>query len=869
MMEVIGLALALVAASGCRPGGEVSQGVQLVLATPKLEAGSTLELRFDRPVAPPGQVGQVCASPLRIEPGVTGQYRWLSRRSGVFTPLEPFRLGTAYRITLREGLRDAEGRPLTARLDRVLRTPPFGVMARFPEQPSTNASCVPEVQLFFNASVLARQAAPHLVFRDARGRTVEAEVRQGFTGEAPGRYQFPDYHRGAWAEEFVAQQAIGAHRPWAQARTNWESHETNVVPHFIVAAPVRPLPVGKGWALVVKQGLPAMEWGCRLEREFRVVLGDVRPLDVEAIEAQNALNAGRRVEVRFSKALHPSLTNALENWVEFDPRPADLNYTLEGAHAVFCGSFELNRPSRLTVKAGLPAEEPCVMPESRHLSFVMRPIPPRLYFPETSADQLADGRREFRLLAVNLPRVRVRAKQMEETTAIHALRGYRSYFRGWRWGAVEPYKGVDYNQVPGRTVHDATYQGSVATDQPATLVLRWDDLIQGRRHGVIFIEAGPPAEPGEPSRGPATQAIIQLTDLGLVWKSAGNEIMAFVFSHATGQPVPGVTLQSLTEENVVMGAGQTDQQGVALFQTAAGATWLMARKGEDLHAVELGGDWRQRRSFFVRGPEYGPRDWGPRGVFLFSERTLYRAGETLHLKAIVRETGEHGRLVVPAAARGRLRCLDPRERCFFETNITFSTEGSWDISLELPRSPLGDYTAELVVASNTYTHQVRVRDYQPNAFELRLRPKPVLGAGEAIEVPFDVLLVFSTNLTPHSLGDEAFFRRIRHKVQIPDPTEQEFRQILELFARRSNVPLDPDGVEYLISNYYHAKGRPFRSVHPRDILALILDAAKYQEKPPRFDRDSIDEACATYFVQASGTGESDRADQPDRLRPTA
>jgi predicted ATPase with chaperone activity len=120
--------------------------------------------------------------------------------------------------------------------------------------------------------------------------------------------------------------------------------------------------------------------------------------------------------------------------------------------------------------------------------------------------------------------------------------------------------------------------------------------------------------------------------------------------------------------------------------------------------------------------------------------------------------------------------------------------------------------------------------------------------GETIQVPFDSLLIFSTNLTPSKLGDEAFFRRIRHKVRISDPTPENFRRILRAAAERLEVPYSMAGEDYLVTRYYGDGARPMRGVHPRDILNHIRDLARFRRQHPSLTPEWIDAACASYFV---------------------
>jgi SpoVK/Ycf46/Vps4 family AAA+-type ATPase len=124
----------------------------------------------------------------------------------------------------------------------------------------------------------------------------------------------------------------------------------------------------------------------------------------------------------------------------------------------------------------------------------------------------------------------------------------------------------------------------------------------------------------------------------------------------------------------------------------------------------------------------------------------------------------------------------------------------------------------------------------------------VLQTGESIESPFDVLLVFSTNLPPAQLGDEAFFRRIRHKIEIPNPTQEEFLQILESACRDRGIAFSEEGATYLVEHHYVQTGRPLRGCHPRDLVELVDEIARYGGRAPALEPGLIDLACESYFV---------------------
>ncbi|MEN8098289.1 MAG: ATP-binding protein [Chloroflexota bacterium] len=123
-----------------------------------------------------------------------------------------------------------------------------------------------------------------------------------------------------------------------------------------------------------------------------------------------------------------------------------------------------------------------------------------------------------------------------------------------------------------------------------------------------------------------------------------------------------------------------------------------------------------------------------------------------------------------------------------------------------------------------------------------------LHTGRKIEIPFQVLVVFATNMDPRDLVDEAFLRRIPHKIEIGDPNPNDFRAIFIRICESLGVPFDEDGLEYLIREHYIGQNRKLRAVHPRDIVNHVLDVALYVGSEPKLTKELIDHAALTYFV---------------------
>ena len=124
-----------------------------------------------------------------------------------------------------------------------------------------------------------------------------------------------------------------------------------------------------------------------------------------------------------------------------------------------------------------------------------------------------------------------------------------------------------------------------------------------------------------------------------------------------------------------------------------------------------------------------------------------------------------------------------------------------------------------------------------------------LHTGQTIEVPFDVLVLFSTNLSPHELADDAFLRRIRYKVKLPNPTPDDFHMIFERECERTGIDYSHSAITHLLDRWYAGHGRELRGCHPRDLVEAIIDAAAYEGHPAQLNPATIDEASATYFLE--------------------
>jgi hypothetical protein len=124
-----------------------------------------------------------------------------------------------------------------------------------------------------------------------------------------------------------------------------------------------------------------------------------------------------------------------------------------------------------------------------------------------------------------------------------------------------------------------------------------------------------------------------------------------------------------------------------------------------------------------------------------------------------------------------------------------------------------------------------------------------LHTGRKFEIPFNVLIVFATNLKPESLADEAFMRRIPYKIRAKNPTVDEYCRIFELNCRKRQIAFDPVMVEYLNRKYYQPRKLQMRACHPRDLVEQVVNICRYQNRELAITRELLDQACGSYFLE--------------------
>lgn len=702
----------------------------------ELSPTATLEVVFPTPMIVRERIGERDAvAPLQVEPEWAGSFHWVSTRSGHFKPAQPAKLATRYRFFLRPGLRDAAGRAVPEQTLATIPAPPFRIVGKWPGGPGREQiDRQPRLVLQFNDPVEVAAAAQHLRFvANAPSLTMIARVRHAFGRELRGyRLLQP-----TWAE-----QAAGAQPVLADDEARLSA---------LVVEPESPLTVADGWRLEIGAELANASGEATLGAPEQLLLGAVRSLAVRSVRARTPFDAPRQLEIEFNKsllppggALSPELRRTLAERalarVRLEPPVPGLRAEIDGGALHLHGDFALAQPYRLHLEPGLLAGDGLTLATEAALEAIFQPNPPYIGAPAFVSAQLAAGAGEFELAVANVREVRVRAKRFNGPELLQALEMYAPYASEVARRSVrpKPFQPPPLDDYPGTVIFERVFAVSKPLDRSEILRLNWREMLGTAEGAPLLVECEGYAAPGVAPEGTRTQSLVQFTDLGLMQKSSGRDNLVFVTSLRTGQPLAGVRLTAVDAQRRLMAHAETDSQGVAVL-TGAPPAFVLAEKAGDCAALRC-----EEANLQAVIPYDIPRAW--RNVwkpqmqaFVFSDRPLYRPGETAHVKVLARQRLADELRLPGTARQASLTLRDPRYRIVLEKSITFTDQGSWTGDLTLPEGPLGRYELSLrfgddqEVSNGSYAF--RIEDYRPNTFEIRLDPAGLERLPDRLKLP--------------------------------------------------------------------------------------------------------------------------------------
>lgn len=517
---------------------------------------------------------------------------------------------------------------------------------------------------------------------------------------------------------------------------------------FLVVKPKAPLPLGEGWKLKLAEGLPSRDGTAALAQEFETELGDLRAFEANDFEAVNPYNEPKRISIFLNKPLAESMTaEVLGSFVSVEPEPAHFARTVEGQAIVLKGDYEFDQEYQVTLLPGISSIDGTQLAAEKKEVVSFEPAASFITLPAFSTGQAAGGHGTFKISTGNLSQLRLQVKYLEGRDLIYALRGFSAYD-----GSGGAKRTVPFEMVPGKTIHNETIDIEEDIDSTKSIELNWKEILAGRETGAVYLCAEGDNKL-DTNYGVGAQALVMLTDLGLAWKQSDDETLVYVFSLTKGTPVPGAKVALLNGDGQPELELTADAAGIARIaseQVTDETNWLSASTGDgDAYVVEFS-EYMESIGLWNFGVPYQYRydgdddDTQRQRVLLFSDRDVYKPGETLFLKGISRDSdGDKLLPVSKEQAKAQLKIFDPRRRVVADKEVRLSANGTFDQSIALPEGSLGWYAVELDFNkagedrdwSKVFRHSFQVAEYRVNTYEVKLDSTKTYPVDQPIEIP--------------------------------------------------------------------------------------------------------------------------------------
>ncbi len=632
-------------------------------------------------------------SPVQMVPALALDFVWRSATEGEVTITGRPAPMTGYRLRLRHGLCDVAGAPVDAPGWGVSWTPaPFNVQLEgwyrcAPSDLDCPLSAQPVFGLRFSHPVSADDVAGTVVWRDETEKTVASDVRMA-TQEDP-----------AAAMRFEV-------------------------------TPRRPLEAGRRYELLV-ENTPCALGGGTLPYPFVFPLGRTQPMEIERVSAYQQPLTGAFLAVVFNQSVDPATAPSRA----FSVTPAvEIQRTeAQGDELRLFGAFVPGVRYTVRIAAGIGGRRGFALakPETWHATFhAKRPaviLPRSILTTSATAGLTVD----FTQVNTGVLHWRLADVPPEDILAVRArLDEYRV------WSKIQPDPNSGRNEVrldqtrllvpalklPVRAEGDFAAAGG-DQEVPRSLAFTPQQLPSG----VYLLEIAGPTDDG---RVAGNRALLLVNREFLVWKQTPGGLLGRIFDVVSGDPVAGAGLQILGHDGALRGEATTDAEGAFSIVPASLSDYVemevvLIRRGDSLsaHFADLGAGLRSYHSW-RQSP--AANHGKPARQWLFTDRSIYRPGETIKVQGILRRVGEEGRLELPPAGEPvawQLKRTAQDEPVLTGKSVLTET-GSWEAALALPENiTTGRYDLEAAGSRCA----VKIDEFRAPAFSVETQPLEVAG----------------------------------------------------------------------------------------------------------------------------------------------
>ncbi len=484
----------------------------------------------------------------------------------------------------------------------------------------------------------------------------------------------------------------------------------------------------------IKEGLNSVIGKSPLEddREFDYTLPAITKLAITGVSA-GFNNSTGWVEVLTTQTVDQK---KLANYVSFDPPKQMRFFVNENKFRIEADIVNQNTVN-LKIRKGLPGLYGGELEFDYEQVVSLVNLDPSIRFTDKKNKYLMlTGEKNLELNAVNVPGIDLEVEQVFKNNLVHFLARYDYYYDSY-------YDNFDYRFEAGtfgKTLYAEEIELNSNQNWLNKIDVNLDKVVNQRFKGIYVVNAR-----STERRWLYDSKMVAVSNLGIIAKESANEIIVFVNSIDKALPVAGVEVSVISSNNQTLLNGITNEHGVIHFKDIKEATEgfyaraITAELGDDFNYIDLRETYVETSRYDVGGITQYSENYS---AFLYSERNLYRPGETVNLSGIVRD--DKINLIPPMPVA--VKVFTPTGKVFDEYKKTLNAEGSFEIKIDLPDyAQTGEYTADVFTGSNVRigAYNFSVEEFVPDKIRVNLSSeKDNVFPGEKVSIKINAEYLF-------------------------------------------------------------------------------------------------------------------------------
>lgn len=693
-----------------------TEELRVVVKTPQgktasIDQAQQIVATFNQPMVPLREVPEdESTGPLMVDPPIAGKYRWMGTMTLAFIPDKPLPHATSYTVTIPAGTRSLSGQTLSQAVQWTFETPRPRVLYTTPYRGQRFVELDHSVTITFNQPVDPAEVKEFL----------SLEERIGSGRSTP---------------------AFAISRP--------QGPNIRMPERTVLLTPTAPMKKGAEVTVRAKSGLRGTEGPLGMEQDHVVTYSTYNEFICAGVGNPPGFPPNHSIRINFS---NPVSQREVARHIVFDP-PVPINaeayydYTYDAIH--FSLPLKAETQYTMTILDGLKDRFGNALTGQRVFTFKTGSFLPSVRMVTGQGILEAYESHNYPVTFTNVDSVTLQLARIPPGKIVEVMQRLDySYYQRLAWEQAILQWVTSVGEDPALFSVSRLWKPGIKRNEPTIRPVNLDEVLGEARTGVVLLQVQNEFFPQEHRR--YLKSLIQVTHMGITAKFSPNDNLIWVTSLKDATPVPGASVELRNDSNQVLWTGTTDKDGFVkspgwgklglqdpseddeeyYYYRTVPRLWVIVRHKNDV--AFSSSDWNNGIEPYTFGVPY---EWNPKVEpaegSIFTDRGLYKAGEDVHLKSVVRVRKDGSWRVPPSAFPLKVIVRNSRNEEILTEEPRLSPFGTFALSLTLkPDAPLGYYSAtvqtqQMRKGKQEWVHltggSFRVEAFRPSEFEVTAR----------------------------------------------------------------------------------------------------------------------------------------------------